>query len=209
MNQKSFENTFWKQYCMIEKEFIETLDYVELSTDNYKIYSKKYIKLILQIGSEIDNVFREFCNLNGTTTISNYAKSTLNNYPNIVKQRVIAQNADIKIIPFDGWNNLKPSETFSFWHIYNSIKHDRLLHFKDASLQNTIEGLAALFVLEMYIFQEKYNEDIENFSNFPDEESKIFILDDWEQRFRGSKIKLDYTLIDDDDGEIIQKGDSR
>ncbi len=41
-------------YILLEKEFAETLEYITLDADNYNVYSARYIKLLLQIGSEID-----------------------------------------------------------------------------------------------------------------------------------------------------------
>jgi hypothetical protein len=43
---------------MIEKEFRKAMQYVSLSTDNANTYSDFLVKLILQIGSEIDVIIK-------------------------------------------------------------------------------------------------------------------------------------------------------
>lgn len=56
MSEEEFVNLYWKQYIMIEKEFRQTTKYVALDSINFKTYSDAYIKLLLQIGSEVDIV---------------------------------------------------------------------------------------------------------------------------------------------------------
>ena len=53
MNEDEFLGLYWKNYILLEKEFSETLEYITLDVDNYNVYSSRYIKLLLQIGSEI------------------------------------------------------------------------------------------------------------------------------------------------------------
>ena len=54
---------FWTHYIMLEKEFMTTILYVRIDKDNSNTYSDAYIKLLLQIGSEIDVVAKETCKL--------------------------------------------------------------------------------------------------------------------------------------------------
>ena len=54
MDVEEFLGLYWRNYILLEKEFAETLEYITLDADNYNVYSARYIKLLLQIGSEID-----------------------------------------------------------------------------------------------------------------------------------------------------------
>ena len=84
----------------MEKEFLETSSYVELDTANYKTYSKTYLKLLLEIGSEVDNVMREMCGIIGRADISNYSRILLQKYPDIINQSVTVTDSNIRSIGF-------------------------------------------------------------------------------------------------------------
>lgn len=60
MNTNEF-NIYWKQYIEIEKELNDILKYVTLSEENYNTFSDKFVKILLEIGSEIDVVIKEYC----------------------------------------------------------------------------------------------------------------------------------------------------
>lgn len=203
MTRYDFERFFWGQYLILEREFIDSLDYIEFDTSNFATYSNKYAKLLLQIGSEVDNTLRDICNLQGRTNIAQYATYMLNKYPQITNQGVKVINRNISLVPFAGWNILQPAQSLSFWDSYNSVKHDRIQNFNKASLEAVSNGLAALFIIEMYQLYELYQAEPDTFSSSPDTESQLFILENWTCHIRGSKVKLANPLMDDDDGEII------
>ena len=51
----------WHYFLSIERDFIGTIDFVELHTTNEKTYSNAYAKLLLLIGSEADVVAKMLC----------------------------------------------------------------------------------------------------------------------------------------------------
>lgn len=60
---------------MLEKRFMESIEYVELHKDNFDAFSNGYALLIQAIGAELDTVFKEFCGFNTDyrKCISDYA----------------------------------------------------------------------------------------------------------------------------------------
>ena len=186
MTKKEFELNFWQHYLWLESEFRTVLEYVELDSANYSTYSRRIEKLILQIGSEFDNVSREICGLQNVdrTSICDYYNYYTSNYNNIIASIVIA--GDVRLTPFDGWNNTAPGETLAFWKAYNSIKHDRISNYKEASLKNALDAMAALFCVEMLYAKKLYIHDANEENSFPEIESKLFILDGLEHRIRPS-----------------------
>lgn len=203
MTKKEFELNFWQHYLWLESEFRTVLEYVELDSANYSTYSRRIEKLILQIGSEFDNVSREICGLQSVdrTSISDYYSYYTSNYNNITATKVIA--GDVRLTPFDGWNNTAPGETLAFWKAYNSIKHDRITNYKEASLKNALNAMAAFFCVEMLYTRKLYIVDTNEENSFPETESKLFILDGLEHRIRPSKFDSPYDLYDDDEGKKI------
>lgn len=58
MLSDDFINNYWSQYRLLEKEYLNTLQFITLDEDNDNAFSQAYIKLILELGSEIDVVFK-------------------------------------------------------------------------------------------------------------------------------------------------------
>ena len=76
MNRKELSQNHWKYYLMLEKRFVESIEFVELHEDNFDAFSNGYALLIQAIGAELDTVFKEFCGFNTTDrkTVADYAQ---------------------------------------------------------------------------------------------------------------------------------------
>ncbi len=79
----------WQHFLSLERDFIETLEYVELDQDNKDTFSVAYTKLLLAVCSEIDVVAKLLCKkINSLSTASNiddYRGEIKGKYPNFVK----------------------------------------------------------------------------------------------------------------------------
>jgi len=203
MTREEFKNNHWRYYLLLEKEFINTLDYVELASNNYSTFSIVNVKLLLQIGAEVDNIFKVSCNLTGRKNITDYIDPITEKYTIITDQKVSALNYSITLQPFKNWNKDKPSESLTFWKHYNNVKHDRIINFSNASLESTINALAALFILEMYLINDIYNENNDLYTNLPENESNLFMLNNWKIYIRSSKLTSNYEVYDGEDGTRI------
>lgn len=87
---------------MLEKRFMESIEYVELHKDNFDAFSNGYALLIQAIGAELDTVFKEFCGFNtdGRKNINDYAQHILKVNMNIKNNKIIVKDYDIEIQPF-------------------------------------------------------------------------------------------------------------
>ena len=101
MNRKELSQNHWKYYLMLEKRFVESIEFVELHEDNFDAFSNGYALLIQAIGAELDTVFKEFCGFNTTDrkTVADYAQYILTNTPDIKNQKISVQEYDIEIQP--------------------------------------------------------------------------------------------------------------
>lgn len=90
MNRKELSQNHWKYYLMLEKRFVESIEFVELHEDNFDAFSNGYALLIQAIGAELDTVFKEFCGFNTTDrkTVADYAQYILTNTPDIKNQKI-------------------------------------------------------------------------------------------------------------------------
>lgn len=190
MNCEEFEKVYWNNYILIENEFRETLEYVKLSQDNFKTYSNKYIKLILQIGSEIDIFFKIFCmylDKNSNKSYDNMPeriKFVKNKYKLLLEQNVVIRSNNME---FNPWSEIVEfnGEGLSWWKSYNKIKHERnsevningekKVAYKFANLENTLHILGALYqILSNYYIIQAKKENKELFVPLPG--SRMFVL---------------------------------
>lgn len=154
---------YWRQYIMLEKEFVQTELYVSIHQDNLATFSAAYIKLLLQIGSEVDIVAKQLCKLYdpkfNKRTIDKYGECIRAGAPDFIVTYVLAEIYGMKLTPWSDWNLHSPY----WWNAYNGNKHNRnetetinkmkKQNFKFANLQNTLDALAGLFQLNMIIFE--------------------------------------------------------
>ena len=178
MNKQDFENKFWRNYLFIEVEMLEVSKYITFDEKNFDTYSSMLQKIILETGSEIENVFRELTQLSGNhLRINDYINPVLSEYPELTSQKVSVNNSYIELIPFDGWNLAQPSQSLVFWEKYNKIKHNRILNEEEANLENALKCTSALFILEMYYMKTLYDNDDDCAESYPEDESRLFKMD--------------------------------
>lgn len=166
MTCKEFIKVYWVHYLSLEKEFLATVDYLAIDKMNELSYSHAYAKLILEIGSELDVVFKEFCRATDPNfkssfkTIGRYQSSINSTHPEYFAQEVQMLNSDILIQPWIEWN--APDHSPSWWTVYNKVKHSRtsrveidgikLDAFKFANQKYTQLALAGLYQLLVYFY---------------------------------------------------------
>ena len=179
MDRNELSRNHWKYYLMLEKHFVESIEYVELHEDNFNTFSNGYALLIQTIGAELDAVFKEYCGFNtdDRETIADYAQYLLSNEPHIVNQIISVQEYDVEIQPFKNWDVNHPAQSLQWWKAFADIKHNRYNQLKQAKLENVLNILGALCLIEMM-----YLKKITNGTNELDifnESSKLFTLKNW------------------------------
>lgn len=202
---KAYERNYWRYYLQLENDFLHLIEYVEFDAANFSVYSVKIMQLLLSIGSEVDAVLKEICKIKDKNrpNMGDYAPIILTLYPNITKQSVYVFKRTLKLFPFDSWDLYNPSKSLQFWNVYNEVKHHRTEQFSKATLGAVANGLAALFVLNIYKLHDLFEESNDVFQSMPEDESKLFYLENWTEGIRTSQVKHPYRLIDYDDNSVI------
>lgn len=180
MTREQFMSEYWKYYIMLEQEVVETFNFVELGQDS--VYSNKFAMLLQTIGSELDCVFKVFCGIpqSNHSTIADYAEYILNSWPKIRDQKVIINGRRIVLQPFMGWDKNRAKQSLVWWQGYDDIKHSRVINYAQANQLNTLNLLAALYMIEMkliYLICDGERPDI------PEQPSNIFDLENWDYRY--------------------------
>ena len=184
MDREAFLRDYWAYYIMLEDKFIHTLNYVELSEDNFNTHSNEYAALMQMIGGELDSFFKIYCGFdpNAFKRINDYYDYLMTDYPDILNQKISVRSADISPFqPFLGWDGARAKQSLAWWAAFDNIKHSRSVNKRDANQKNVLYLLGALFLLEM-----KYIKNIvagTRKRDIPDETSKLFELVDWQTRF--------------------------
>jgi len=166
------DNTYWHYYLSLEKDFIRTIDYVEICPTNSKSISIRYLQLLLAIGSEVDVTLKRLCRLQspklraGSSNIDFSRGNLLNKYPNFYKMVLKIPRYGKEIEPWKSWKYLQNP---FWWHAYNDLKHERNKYFFEANQKNTIESLGGLLCILLYLYIYTGSEQmLDPWSNFFD-----------------------------------------
>ena len=181
ISKSGFMINYWQYYLLLEKRFIDTLDYITLAEENYPCFSNEYALLIQAVGSELDSVFKTYCGYDSSQkkNIADYATYILSHYSRITTQTIRIPEYRIEIAPFKNWNGTRPKQSLVWWNAFDNIKHSRQDHRKDANQKNVLDILGALFLLERKMLQEIVvgdgTEEVKE-PDHPDRKSNLFSL---------------------------------
>jgi hypothetical protein len=147
----------WEMYQLLEKDFLNYLDYVPLDPQHYNVWSYPLGNLLNNIGSCVDSFFKNAIYCESLDDYSDITDLRQRDHHNMGTYRTIFETQykisdkkifDLKtyspIIPFSEWKTDNPPD---WWNKYTDIKHDRFRNKEKATLKATLDALGALFVL--------------------------------------------------------------
>lgn len=165
MNKDEFYKLYWRQYQFLEKEVLNTDAYVTIDNKNSAAFSAQYVKLFLNLCSEIDTLAEQLremiaerhedCDIDtkGPTILKKIAAVKIE-FEKLGEMYVITK------AEYDSWKNipfLKFDDTSSdsWWRDYNLVKHCRnemmegsnKYNYEKANLKNTLKALSAFYLL--------------------------------------------------------------
>jgi hypothetical protein len=143
--------THWLYFLSIEKDVENLARYIEFSLANFNCYSIEIARLLMSSTQEIDVLLKQICahHHNSSTNETGYRQFILNQYPNMNTIKVELPKYDLSFIPFQEWqNNVTPA----WWTANNKVKHQRHSHFSNASLENLLKSVSALFLTNLYFY---------------------------------------------------------
>jgi len=153
MTTKEFKKDYLRQYRLIEKDFVNTIDFVSISPTNYSTFSPTYLKILLSIGSEID-VLKDFICKSLNTNMKQFNQAE----PDFHSVEVDVRSYEITLKPWD-----TAEQCPDWWTAYNEVKHNRnenaskfdpsKKYFEYANLKNVLTALAGLYSLELLAYK--------------------------------------------------------
>lgn len=155
MTSQQFSKLFWKQYLLLEKDFLETDEFVSIDKSNFKTFSNRYTYLFLNICSEVDSIAGEYCKALGRKpkNIAANIRVIVTKTPRIKNERVTTKYPyeGIKITPFQSFEDKNVAK---WWSNYNLVKHARanepsgtIPNSQLANLKSVLYALAGLYIL--------------------------------------------------------------
>lgn len=141
----------WNYFLTIENDVEAMTRYVEPSKANQGTYSHELARLLLASASEADVLLKAICqNIDPdakASSIGKYERVLRENLPQIFDFRVHLPRWAIKLRPFEDW---KQGKFPAWWTACNKVKHHRDTQFRQATLKNTLNSFAALYIINLY-----------------------------------------------------------
>ena len=155
---------YWPVYERLEREFRELTFSISLDDANLEVFSMYLAELVLRIGQECENASKSLAKELGLSPTSRAIEKL--NFPELgkllcasvplntktVEVRWIYQSLANKLLsPFSSWSSGTTSTNPAWYDAYNGLKHDRNANFRKATYRNALEGLAGLFILNLWL----------------------------------------------------------
>ena len=133
---------------MLIDDLQKTLDYIEPDDKNLSVYSHRLYELLLRAATEFES------NCSGILTANGYKKEkgkslTIEDYHKLNEVMKLSDykiglsfwNSEKIILPLSEWNT---GHSLKWYQAYNSVKHNRLEKFTDASLDNVLYAITSV-----------------------------------------------------------------
>lgn len=215
MTREEYLRTYWKMYEAIEQDYRIICRYVEMDLgDNYlysdeekndinygnsRTYSIEFVKQYEMICSAVEDILKVICKEEDGKILdrmNKYAESILSNdyYKNVANQKVMLGQMELQ--PFINWS-IDEKRHIYWWTDYGELKHNMIKEISRANLKNTLNALAGLYILNMYLVKRisdnycfrshgnlVFNEDDNSLEQMdvPIDRSKLFEMNNWDTR---------------------------
>lgn len=205
MTVEEYNTKVWAFYLRLEKDFIESLNYVEFDEDNYSTFSIEFERMLLAICSEVDVLCKLFCKEIDPTAspskILEYAE-ILCGYNGFISSEVRFERIKKIFVPFDGLTN---EDTPDWWKAYNKVKHQRTYNdnYKKGNLKNVFMALAALYSLNRHYCK---NIATSGVFNEPTPKSQLFNMNGWSS---SASLGNGFALVAQSDGRMSVMHENR
>jgi len=141
----------WNYFLSLEQEVIALSRYIEICDKNSSTYSIELMKLLFSASSEVDVIAKIICKrINKKSKAKNiyhYRLAITKEFPKLSIQEVSMPLYGMELKP---WSNWSQSKTPKWWDAYNNVKHERNNYYHEANLKNTLNAIAALYVMLLY-----------------------------------------------------------
>lgn len=161
---------YWNYYRVLCKKFGTTVQYVDHSVygsslKNAAVNSWEYQQCLILAASEFENICKLLCHeinpkFDSKSNIVDISKCILSEFKLLPQTKVCTDYQELE--PLKNWQvcvkkNQNPKgknvSGLDWWDAYTDIKHNSYINFAKATLENTLNALASLMVVELYLMK--------------------------------------------------------
>ncbi len=147
----------WRYFLALEEDLLRISRHIEFTEANYPTFSIELASILLGASSEVDVVAKQLCKELKTGKKANNIKDYTNQVgpalPMIGDFTVELPRFGLRLCPWQHWS-LSHRKSPLWWVAHNNVKHNRDTYFNEANLKNTLNAVAGLYVLVLYLYRE-------------------------------------------------------
>lgn len=141
----------WNYFLALERDVEVAARYVEFADANMSTYSIEFAHLLFAAASEVDVVAKLLCRVLAPSkprqNIEHYRSVLSGEIPDLAATQVLVPRYGLTLTPWENWvGGTNPN----WWRSYNNVKHERDVHYSEATLKNALNSLAGLMTLAFY-----------------------------------------------------------
>lgn len=144
----------WHYFIALENDISQFSRFLEIAESNFSSYSIELGRILFAAASEIDVVAKKYCQKiepNFTAdNIGNYKTIITKHYPDFNTIKVHLPRFGLTLTP---WNKWRTDTQPLWWRAYTKVKYERHEHFAEANLKNALNAVAALYVLQIFLYR--------------------------------------------------------
>lgn len=143
----------WNYLLTLEDDLLHLSRFVDFS-GNRNTYSLEISRLLMAACAEVDVVMKQLCKRcdpkSSASTIGAYHKIVSQHAPALKSFKVTMPRFGLSMRPWVSWTQQKSP---GWWMAYNKVKHHRHTHFKEATLKNSLNSVAGLFIAVLFLYR--------------------------------------------------------
>lgn len=167
---------FWNAYKRLEKEVLSLSEYIHFSDDQLLVYSPRISDLLVRTAIEFESLAKELYYANGGVKpvdrdlyFDTDCMGLLESKWLLSKKTIFINTpyfyfcdpANTTLTPL--YNTFKRRKSASKWQrAYHAVKHDRIHNLKKGNVFNLINALGALYILNIYYRDAKFDNVSDN-----------------------------------------------
>jgi hypothetical protein len=144
----------WEYFLALDADLERAVRFVAPEPANFSAYSIELARLLLGACSEVDVVAKWLCMRVAPSSkrenMDDYRTVITTAYPGFATMKATIPRFGLEFKPWADWET---DTNPGWWQSHNKVKHERTQHFPEASLGNSLNAMAGLFVLVLYFYQ--------------------------------------------------------
>ena len=146
----------WNYFLALERDMESASRYIEFCESNFSVFSIELAHLLFAAASEVDVVAKLLCEqitpAISPGNINEYKAILLPAVPDLPHAEVFVPRYGLSFRPWSNWGG---QQNPVWWQSYNNVKHERDVHFQEATLKNALNALGALLIVIYHYYSRR------------------------------------------------------